>query len=406
MGIQVFGDVVDFVNSDGSISYSDLEKIISMPTVKPRFRISVLRPDDTIDYEIPSEDIVESGISYTEEYQNGQRRNISLQLINSNGKYTPNINGIWLSTKFRFDIGLEIHNQTVWFPRGVYIMGDVSLTHNGGERTINIQLKDKFAILEGKMGTLENSYEIERGSNIPDVIKELLHTPSGDGYCLDYSPPIFDAGLINKTTQSTIRVEEGGNLGEIIQQLAMQLSAEYYYNNVGNLCFYPIEETINDITKPTIWVFKELSSDVHTLSLNYKNEEVVNCVKVVGDNIDGRIHYASLLNENPSSPICVQRVGKRAAPKYNESNIWSDELAYDLAEYYLRQSSFLSIDFSCTVNFNPILTVNNICEVENEFLDYEREKLLITSLSYSSGEGSMSLKLCNTSELPQNKPYK
>ena len=112
------------------------------------------------------------------------------------------------------------------------------------------------------------------------------------------------------------------------------------------------------------------------------------------------IHAAVVTNENPASPICIQQIGRRAAPKFTEANIWNDDLAYDLARYYLRLRSFVSIDFSCTVPFNPILTVNNIVEVENDFIGLRREKLLLTSLSYSSPDGMMSLKLCNTSELP------
>ena len=75
-------------------------------------------------------------------------------------------------------------------------------------------------------------------------------------------------------------------------------------------------------------------------------------------------------------------------------------MAYDLARYYLRLRSFVSIDFGCTVSFNPILAVNNIVEVENDFIGLRREKLLLISISYSSPDGLMSLKLCNTSELP------
>ena len=75
-------------------------------------------------------------------------------------------------------------------------------------------------------------------------------------------------------------------------------------------------------------------------------------------------------------------------------------MAYDLARYYLRQASFVAVDFNASVGFNPILTVNNICEVENEFLGLAREKLLITSISFSSSDGLMSLKMCNSKDLP------
>ena len=396
--MKLFGDIL--LEQGRSIDLPSLIKLLKRPVVKPRYRVSVLNPDETVNYVIPFEDIPSDGLSYTEEYQNGQRRNITLKLINGDKKYTPSINGIWLTTKFKLDIGLLIKDEVVWFPRGVYVMGDVNLTNLGSDNTVSIQLKDKFSVFEGKMGTLENAYEVEVGSNIEDVLYGIRSFSMGNGYILDYKDIILDPSFIGFKTQSTIRVEEGGNLGQVIAELATQLSAEYYYNNVGNLCFYPINETIDDFSKPVIWTFGKLSRNLWDLQLDYKNEEIVNVVKVVGDNIDNGIYSAIVTNENPASPICIQQVGRRAAPKYTEANVWSDDLAYDLARYYLRQASFVAVDFSCVVGFNPILTVNNICEVENDFIGAKREKLLITSISFGSNDGSMSLKLCNTKDLP------
>lgn len=396
--MRLFGDVLTEMGSD--IDFSSLEKVIKRAYIKPRFRISVLNEDETVSYVIPSEDIPEDGISYTEEYQNGQRRNISLQLINLDGKYTPSINGIWLSTKFRFDIGIITKKNVVWFPRGIYVLGDVSLNEDNSDKTVTLQLKDKFAVFEGKMGTLESAYEIELGSDVEDVIKGVMNFSTGSGTIFDTQSVILDPSFIGFKTQATIRIEEGGKLSEVIDALATQLSAEYYYNNLGNLCFYPINETVDDSNKPVIWVFEQMNRELHNLSLNYQNEEVVNVVKVVGDNIDSGICSAIVTNENPGSPICIQQIGRRVAPTYSEANVWSEELAKDLANYYLRQASFIAVDFSCNVGFNPILAVNNIVEVENEFLNLQREKLLITSISYSSGDGLMSLKLCNTGDLP------
>ena len=35
------------------------------------------------------------------------------------------------------------------------------------------------------------------------------------------------------------------------------MSAEYYYNMVGHLVFYPVDESMNDINKPILWVYDE-----------------------------------------------------------------------------------------------------------------------------------------------------
>lgn len=396
--MQVFGDIL--TEDERFISLPELESALKKTVIQPKYRISVLNPDETVAYQIPDEDIPVDGINYSETYQNGQRRSLTLTLINRDGQYTPSIDRIWINTRFKFEVGIKIKNSILWFPKGIYLLGDTSYNYQDSNRVISLMLKDKYSLLEGKTGTLEDGYEISLGSNIENAIRGLLNTSMQNGYVLDYKEPIFDSSFAGKKTQCTIRINEGGNLASIIDQLALQLSAEYYYNTVGNLCFYPINATVSDAAKPVIWNFEELDRGVNNFSMNYRMEDVINVIKVVGSNTNSLIYSSIKQNNNPNSPICIERIGRRAAPTYNESAITSQEAADDLANYYLRQYSFLGIDFSCEIAFNPTLTVNNICEVENKVLDYAREKLLITELTYTSSSGIMSLRMCNTSELP------
>lgn len=397
--MELFGDIL---TEQDNIDYAKLTRYLERPTIKTRYRVSVLTPNEELSYVIPESDIALNGINFTESYQNGQRKNFTLELINVGGKYTPSINTIWVNDRFRFDIGLDVNGQMIWFPKGVYIMGDAALDRTDSTETISIQMKDKFAIFEGRTGTLDTAYEVEVGSNICDAVRGILNFTMGDGYIMDYKEPIFDASFYGQKTQTTIRAEQGDTYATVIDALATQLSAEYYYNNVGNLCFYPINETVDDSIKPVIWTYGKFSRDMGGLNLSYQNEDIVNCVKVVGDNVDGDIYSAIVENTNPASPICVQRIGRRTEVPRSESNIWSDDLAYDLARYYLRKATIVGVQFSTTVAFNPFLTVNNLCEIEDEFLDLKREKLLITSVSFTSDANSMSVQFCNTSDLPTN----
>ena len=66
--MELFGDVL--LKNGNAINYEVLEKLIRRPFIKPRYRICVLNPDETVAYEIPSSDILMDGISYTENYQN------------------------------------------------------------------------------------------------------------------------------------------------------------------------------------------------------------------------------------------------------------------------------------------------------------------------------------------------
>ena len=216
--MELFGNVL---TDSSQINYSLVKKYLERPLIKPRYRVSVLTPDEKVSYTIDEKDIAIDGINYTESYQNGQRKNFSLKLINVDGKYTPSINGLWVNDRFRLDIGFETDNgEIIWFPKGIYIMGDSTLDNSDSQKTVTIQMQDKYAIFEGKTGTLDTAYEIENGSNIYDALRGILNFTMGNGYIMDYQDIIFDPSFYAQKTQSTIRVEQGDNLGSVINALA------------------------------------------------------------------------------------------------------------------------------------------------------------------------------------------
>ena len=95
---QVFGNVL-FDNTSSLMTettFSNLIYILKMPKIQVRHRVSVLNVDESVEYIIPESDMPDDAISYTENYQQGQRKNITLKLINTDGKYTLNINNLWV----------------------------------------------------------------------------------------------------------------------------------------------------------------------------------------------------------------------------------------------------------------------------------------------------------------------
>ena len=91
--------------------------LIQSPEINPIVRLSVLNPDETLNYIIPPEDIVLDSVSYNEKYTNAQRRDLSFKLINSSKivydskknnheniyRYFPNVNGLWYGTKIKYE---------------------------------------------------------------------------------------------------------------------------------------------------------------------------------------------------------------------------------------------------------------------------------------------------------------
>lgn len=379
-----YGEMLRLVDSS-DVDMSYLTKVLKRPTYKARFRLFVLNSDETINYEIPQEDIIINSGNFTENYQNGQRKSVNINLINIDGKYTPNINTIWVHNRFRFDIGLEFDNQVYWFPRGIYVLGNPSAQHQDSDKQVSLTLVDKFAVLEGKSGTLEATYEIPVGSNIRNAIVGILTLDNGAGFPIDLKPIIYDRVFEGLTMPYTLSKDAGSTLGEMLLEIGTILNAEVFYNSQGNLCFISINETTIDVQKASLWDYSENERDYFYSTANYDFESVVNEVHVVGDNINNEIFSGMAQNNNPASPLCVQRIGRRIE-YINDANIYSDNLAQQRADYELRKFGILKTTISINVSFNPLLFVNNLITLTDEYYGIQRERFLIQSISYTIGD--------------------
>ena len=388
-----YGEVLRLVDSS-SISMSYLTDVLKRPTIKPRFRLFVLNPDETINYEIPEEDIIINSGNFTENYQNGQRKSVNINLINIDGKYTPSINTIWVHDKFRFDIGLEFDGQVYWFPRGIYILGNPSADHQDSDKQVSLTLVDKFAVLEGKAGTLEATYEIPVDSDIEQAIMGILTLDNGSGYPIDLKPIIYDRAFKGLKMPYTLSKDAGSTLGEMLLEIGTILNAEVYYNSQGNLCFININETTLDVQKASLWDYSDEDRDYSSATANYDFENAVNEVHVVGDNINNEIFSAMAKNENPVSPLCIQRIGRRIE-YINDSNIYSDDLAQQRANYELRKFGILKTTMNIQVSFNPLLFVNNLVTITDKYYNLARERFLIQSISYTIGNESQMTISCS-----------
>ena len=411
----VSGDILCFslqylIVNNITLSLQNIIDILKSQIAQPLVRLSVLYPDESLNYFIPPEDIVLDGVQYNEKYTNGQRRDLSLKLINvstttSAGtdsvvtyKYAPHVNGLWYGTKIKYEQGLKYLDQEYYFSKGIFIINNFDLQHNMSARDVTYQCTDKFGLFEGSTGVLEEGYEVPVDTPIEDVVNDILNLSGTDGYINDQKICILDSKFSNFKTQSSIRVDAGGTIRDIIDQLATQMSAEYYYNTIGHLVFYPVDDSMNDISKQILWVYDEDQMEgLHFVG----TDNIVNVIKVIGTNVDGKIYSAVAKNTNLSSPINIYRIKERKMAPIETPNIWSDEMADELANFNLRKHTILNMQQQCVVPYNPLLVVNNIIEVENKDLNMEREKYIINGISYTSGSATMSIEISNLTSLPQ-----
>lgn len=411
-----------------NITYDYLIRLLHMPFISYQHRVCILNPDDTICYQIPFEDIPHDGISYNEILQDGKRRTLSVKLINKNGKYTPSENSqqgyysmfydelnenkrlvfnknytknpIWATIKMSYDIGLKISDdEYIWFKKGIFRVSNISSSGEDSNKEVNISLEDKFAIFEGNTGKLIVATEIPSGSDCRLVIKDLLNEDFGDGYSYDMLEPIFDDTLINSKTSVLIRKEAGDTKSSIIQDIATQMNASYYYNECGRLVFVPIQDELRDEMKPLCWIYDPKNMDLISIQNEYDFTTAINMIKVVGDNMGDTVSYALVVNTDARSPISVGQIGKRLGDIITDANVWSDSMAFDIGRYRLRKNSIVCLNTSVHAKLNPLIKVNELIDVIHEDFNFKNKKFVVSGISWSSNSYDMSISTINIQTL-------
>ena len=84
-----------------------------------------------------------------------------------------------------------------------------------------------------------------------------------------------------------------------------------------------------------------------------------------------------------------------------DTNITTDIVAQERADYELRKVLVAKSTLSSTVFFNPLLSVNNLVTYTDKFFELRHDRFLIQSIGFSLGyEGTMSLSVSNINNLP------
>ena len=414
------GLILSYIRSDdgdGSIDVNDLINVLKRPYISIKHKICVLREDETVDYEIPEEDIVTGSVSYSENTQNGQRRSLSFKLINKDGKYTPSVNydygggtnaqdrrfgvhtPLWGNSRFSYEIGVRIkEDKYFWFAKGIYILSSVDVP-GGDNRELSISLKDKFAIFEGNSGKMLYGMEIKHGNDVNLVVKDMLKQDTGMGTIYDYKSPMIDLSYIGFKTQTSIRKEQGDTYASLFEELFTQMNACYYYNDVGNLMVIPLNEEMNDEHKSISWYYLKEEGDLIDINKAYNLDEAINIIYVEGNNVDTKSYSALVVNNDSRSPFAVGHIGKRMGDSITDCNVWNTQQARDLGIYNLRKNTLNCLQLKAEVRFNPLIKIDTLIEIESDFFNYNGQKFIVKDISFSSGQGTMSLSIVDIQTL-------
>lgn len=345
--------------------------------------------------------------------EQGCRRSCSLNIIDREGEYLPQVNSwFWYNRKFKLFIGLQVGEDVYWFPQGVFVTKSVQA--NG--RLLSIEGIDKYGFLNGELNTRMCLVEYQasvtnskKGTKIANLIRETLMLDLGNNIPLDPIEPIIDPIFYDTELYDDIVVDEGGYLGEIFDKLAEMYGANIYYDVNGRLRM----ERVFNYSLPS-WYrhlspqydFGEIEITETDMDVAY-NYDGVNIVTVTTDNTEGEIYTYTAKNENPQSPVCIDSVGYKGIdggvyyiPLSDTSIDSGEEKCRQQAEYILLQNTCMGATVSFSYPIIPHLDVDETIYLTNNYYNFEKQLFLIQSITIPLSNSEMDIEATNIQWLP------
>ncbi len=350
--------------------------------------------------------------------QNGVRRTASVTLANSDGAFDYNVDRMWFGQEIALDEGLVLPNgEDYYIQQGVFLIETPRETVESGRRTIEYELVDKWAGLDGTLwGKLEGTYRGALGVNIFQQMDKLLQDDKGNGQKVDPLPPVYTEYYNGKTQELadgtkanlvdapyTLEVDPGsGTYASVMLGFAEMLNAWIGYDPTGRLRIDPSQDDLLDSEKPVSHTFSMGETELLGMTYTAENTEVYNDYIVLGAALDDNAQPgARATNNDPMSDTNVQLIGRKT--------VWTSEDGYttqtqcrDRAEWELKRATVLqkSVDISCGQLFH--IRENEIVRiVRTDKRESPTERHLVMGFSRPlAGDGAMTISAVSVADFP------
>ena len=383
------------------VSFKEMEKALRYPIAQRTFRIFLLHEDETIKQDITPFVLLDGSLEKT--YQQGQTRSMSITLINANNIWNPSpVKGqLFANSKFKIQMGVRVGNIDYWTDEGIFVCQDPDLSNQDANKTVSIELFDKFALLDGTItGIIETDFEIPLGTNIYKALRSLLRLPKDNlGNPYDAQRIVFPLKYMNEKVPYTIQKTANNNIGEIIIDLANCLSCDVFYDETGHLTFRDVLDDLDYHNRNSVWNFQ----DNEFINVRRKDNwsKIKNRYIVIGSNINGAQCKGIAENINASSPYNVNGNFGVRPEIIEDSLIYSNTYCEQRARYELKKNQMrnTSISFDCI--FIPHISPNDLVRWSFEDYNYVNQKFIVDSVSIPlHPKERMGLTITNLDELP------
>lgn len=216
---------------------------------------------------------------------------------------------------------------------------------------------------------------------------------------VDPIPPLLSPYFLTKTIEVdgeeksvlscpyTATVERGQSYADVLLEYATILCANVYYDVDGRFVLEPMIDTADDVTDTNKEILWDYSVDEKTflgITQAYNFDKIYNDFIVLGNIVNGYQFKGRVQNRNLLSDTCVQKIGLKTKPPYEDNQYVSDEQCVELATYYAKIDTIMqkSGDIPSVTLYH--LDVDKLVTVSTPNNNMSKELFLITGFSLST----------------------
>lgn len=302
----------------------------------------------------------------------GARRTAELTIMNPTAEFTPGTDAfeggagvytgkVYLNRIVRIWRGTYVAGQPYFVPVGTFMIDGASVILERNMSLVNLTMTDLWKKLAKSYVGADVVYD--KGTPYNDIIRAVIDF-SGVDMGTAHIGSLANRDVEERRTQRKVTFKEGESRGDRLKALAAQWNIDVYFDPMGA---FRSEDRATDTDRSTVWTFSTppiaagAGGHLVTLTRSFNDDNLYNRV-VVTYNLDDKAKTpkrVSRSNENPNSPLNIDRIGNRVLFRHYE-NIHTTAEANRALDKLWRLRTQLSETIEAQVISNPALEADDV----------------------------------------------
>jgi hypothetical protein len=303
-----------------------------------------------------------------------ERRTIDLTLDNFDRSLSPKPDGFWYDKIIRARRGVVVDDVRYEFDLGYFMIDQIS---RASDIAVSISGRDYAKKMINDK--LEAAVTFKSGTKVMDIISSVAYNSGITRVDL----PASDLKLATDLTFDADTAR-----WEIAKEVALAYGFDLYFSASGTLT---ARTQVDPVTTPPTFVLGESAGNTIDLTPSTNDGQLYNHVVVISSSGDDTLPvWASVENNEPSSPTRINKIGRRTK-RIESALATTKEQCLEMAKNFLRVSGLEQFDMGFSSLNYPWLDVGAIVEVDDpEAARTDPRRYLLGSLEVPMQVGAMS----------------